>query len=400
MKAVRKLLFWLHLSVGCVAGVVILTMSLTGAMLAFERQIKTHTDAPASLQAPSDNSQRLLLDEILAKLKDNRQGVPTQLVLRNRAGAPIEARFGRSKVLFLNPRTAEIVGQPSETTEHFFSTVEGIHRSLGLGMQSSFGRGITGAANLGFLFLLMSGAYLWLPRIFNASNIKSRLLFRRRLSGRAREWNWHNTIGAWTVIPLFFLVLTGVIMSYPWASNLLFRMTGSQPPSRGFRGEARGHRAPSHDGSLPSTVQFRSLEEIGLIAKQQTSAWNSITLDVPDPEDRTMAVSIDTSPGGQPDKASQLVIQRQSGRIESVKRFSDNNLGSKLRVWARFTHTGEEFGIFGEAIAALACCGAIMLVYTGLAMALRRAIRTISSRKSGAATATTAKPEVTAMTGV
>ena len=57
-----------------------------------------------------------------------------------------------------------------------------------------------------------------------------------------------------------------------------------------------------------------------------------------------MNVSIDTSEGGQPEKASQLVVNCQSGQIVTVKRFSTNNLGSKLRAWARFTHTGDEFG--------------------------------------------------------
>jgi hypothetical protein len=42
MKLVRTFLFWLHLIVGCVAGVVILVMSVTGTILAFERQIRLH----------------------------------------------------------------------------------------------------------------------------------------------------------------------------------------------------------------------------------------------------------------------------------------------------------------------------------------------------------------------
>ena len=78
--------------------------------------------------------------------------------------------------------------------------------------------------------------------------------------------------------------------------------------------------------------------------------------------------------GGQPEQASQLVINRENGNVVAVKRFSDNNAGRKLRAWARFTHTGEEFGVVGQAIAALACLGAVFLVWTGLSMAIRRAL--------------------------
>ncbi len=101
--------------------------------------------------------------------------------------------------------------------------------------------------------------------------------------------------------------------------------------------------------------------------------------------------------GGQPEKASQLAINRQSGQIETAKRFSDNNLGTKLRAWARFTHTGEEFGLAGEAIAALACVGAVVLVWTGLSMAIRGTLGAVARSKKAAATVPELKPELAAV---
>ncbi len=300
-----------------------------------------------------------------------------ELILRNSANSPVEARFGRERTLFLNPWTREMIGQPSEATRAFFVKVERLHRSLGLGMQSAFGRGITGAANLAFLFMVVSGIYLWIPKVLNLTSLKSRLLFRRGLEGRAREWNWHNVIGIWTVIPLFFIVLTGVIMSYPWASNLLYRVTGTQLPANGWRGERSPHAngpsqlAPDPEWSAPQ-FPYRTLDDLAQVAKQQIPGWKSITIAIPAVQNRTLAVSIDKSIGGQPEQASQLVINRQSGHVEAIKRFSDNNAGRKLRAWARFLHTGEEFGVAGELIAAIACLGAVMLVWTGLSMALRR----------------------------
>jgi len=384
LKAGRKLLFWLHLSVGCIAGVVILAMSVTGAMLAFEKQIKAHLDAPVVLQGQADTSQGLSLDSLLTILKGNGQGIPTELVLHNQTGAPIEARYGRSSTLFLNPWTAEIIGQPSEGAEHFFSTVELIHRSLGLGMQSSFGRGTTGAANLAFLFLLLSGAYLWFPRIFSLQSIKNRLLFRGGLSGRARERNWHDVIGAWTAAPLFVLVLTGVIMSYPWASNLLFRVTGTQPPAGGQRrgGPSQHRDQAGNSGSAPTErpgpVSFHTLDEAVLVAKTRVPEWKSITIEVPNPRDRTVDISADSSMGGEPEHVTQLTVDRNSGAVKTIKRFSDNNAGGKLRAWSRFLHTGEEFGWLGQTVAMLACMGGTILVWTGMSMAIRRAVKSFS----------------------
>lgn len=377
MKAVRTTIFWLHLSLGCAIGLVVLVMSVTGILLAFERQINAWADAPAVLQGQTDPSAQPPLDSLLTTLESSGQGVPSGIVLHNSASAPVEAQYGRERTLYLNPWTAEIVGHPSERTRAFFAWVERYHRSLGFGMRNSFGRGVTGAANLGFLFMLISGVYLWFPKIFNLTSIKARLTFRRGLQARAREWNWHHVFGFWAFIPLLFIVASGVVISYPWASNLLYTVTGNQPPVNSYRGD-RGPsastpgRAAAHAAHQSDGARYRALDDLAQIAKLQIPSWKSITITVPRPQDPTLDVSIDTSNGGQPEKAEQLVINRESGHIDAVKRFSDNNAGRKLRAWARFTHTGEEFGVVGQLIAALACLAAAMLVWTGLAMTIRR----------------------------
>jgi uncharacterized iron-regulated membrane protein len=226
--------------------------------------------------------------------------------------------------------------------------------------------------------MLVSGLYLWLPKLFNLASLKTRLAFRRGLRGKTREWNWHHAVGIWTAIPLLFIVVTGVVISYPWASNLLYKATGTQPPANGFRndrGPSAGdpNRATSHGQRAAEHARYRALNDLAQIAKLQIPNWKSITIAVPQPQAPTLGVSIDKSIGGQPEQASQLVINRASGHVDAIRSFSDNNAGRKLRAWARFLHTGEEFGVTGEMIAALACIGAIVLVGTGFSMAIRRA---------------------------
>jgi uncharacterized iron-regulated membrane protein len=364
-------------------------MSVTGILLAFERQINAKADAPAVLQGQTSTGGQEPVDTLLANLKSSGQGVPSQLVVHSSAKDPVEARYGREKTLFLNPWTAEVIGQPSESTRAFFGAVERVHRSVGMGMRSAAGRGITGAANLAFFFMLISGLYLWLPTMWSAASVKSRLLFRRGLAGRAREWNWHNVVGMWVAFPLVFIVASGVVMSYPWANNLLYTMTGSkppvsgqplvsgQPPVSGFRGEGsdRGNgqgRPAGRGGDAGAVVALHSVDEMVQVAKQQVPAWKSITVEVPRGNASILTLSVDTSVGGQPEKSLQLVINRETGQVQAVKRFSDNVAGRRLRAYARFVHTGEEFGLVGEAIAALASLGAVVLVWTGLSMALRR----------------------------
>ena len=262
----------------------------------------------------------------------------------------------------------------------FFAQVEYAHRSLGLGMQNAMGRGIAGAANFVFLFMLVSGMFLWLPK--SSTSPLSRCAYSFAQVCRAERANGTGTTSSASgrSIPLFFIVLTGVIMSYSWASNLLYTMTGTQPPASGFQGErgprGNGERRRAPHGGEASDVQassYRSIDELIQRAEQLSPGWKSITLTVPAPQDRVLSLSVDKSVGGQPEQAFQMAINRQSGNVEAVKRFSDNNTGRKLRAWARFLHTGEELGLIGQIIAAIACLGAILLVWTGISMALRRA---------------------------
>ena len=122
--------------------------------------------------------------------------------------------------MFVNPYTGVVLGEGSKRVRSFFQTTTELHRWFALsGEGRNIGRAITGACNLGFLFLVLSGFYMWFPRKWTWQRILPVLLFRGGLSGKPRDFNWHNVIGIWSVIPLFFIVITGVVMSYPWATT-------------------------------------------------------------------------------------------------------------------------------------------------------------------------------------
>jgi uncharacterized iron-regulated membrane protein len=54
----RKLIFWCHLTTGCIAGVVILVMCVTGSLLASQRSV-THWAERNFRAAPAQDSQHL-----------------------------------------------------------------------------------------------------------------------------------------------------------------------------------------------------------------------------------------------------------------------------------------------------------------------------------------------------
>lgn len=370
----RKFLFWTHLTLGCLAGLVIAVMAATGVLLAYERQINSWADVPI-LSTTNPTTPPMRLNAVVAKLISAGRGVPDQLVLHHDDLNRVDARYGREQVLFLSLQTGDVTGESSKRAHSFFSQIEQVHRFLGLGFKSALGRGLTGAANLLFLFMLLSGLYLWLPKQWSAGALRVRLLFRRGVKGRTRDWNLHNTIGIWTALPLFVIVLTATVESYPWANYLLSRMGGT---SSALGDSREGNHASSQHQSSLAAGQFENrgketdLDRAASVAKQADQQWNTITIPIPKNREKTLAVASDRSSGGRPDQVTRLIINCQTGLLIKEIGFADLDTGQKLRAYSRFLHTGEEFGMIGQTIAMLASLGALFLVWTGFSMAWRR----------------------------
>jgi uncharacterized iron-regulated membrane protein len=371
----RRILFWIHLIAGSVAGLVILLMSVTGFLLAYERQINDRAVRDFHSTPAVAGQARLPMDSLLSTVQ---AGQPTAITVRSDPSAPVQFSYGRDRILLINAYSGAVLGEASPKLHAFFGKVEDLHRFLGTSAEKRpVGRAITGACNLMFLLLVCSGPIIWWPKAWTWTNLSKIVAFRGGLSGRARDWNWHNVIGIWCFTPLLLVVLTGVVMSYPWANNLLYRMTGNEPPpppnqNAGPRpgGEGRRHKREGKEDQEGEPKL--ALEAAFARAQRQVPRWQTVNLRLPNSPAAPLVFSIDTGNGGRPDKRAQLTLDARSGEVVKWEPFSSYNLGRRLRTWGRFTHTGEAAGIFGQTIAATASAGAAVLVWTGLALALRR----------------------------
>ena len=362
MTKVRKLIFWLHLIAGVVAGSIILVMSVTGVLLAYEKQITAWLDGGRISEA---SHARLQFESLLANVRNSQtSAVPSMIMLRANPSAPVAFTFGRDRVVLADPYTGKVLGNAGGARD-FFHLITDWHRWLGTSEKGrAVGRGITGACNLAFLFIVISGFYLWWPRKWSRASLKAITVFNKGLQGKARHWNWHNVIGFWSAPILLLIVTTGVIMSYPWANNLLYRLTGSTPPPQRGSGQSR-------DSKPLASFNFDGFNELLERSTAEVPDWKTITVRVPSSADAPVNVTIDRCNGGQPNKRLQLTYNLKSGDV-TRETFESYNLGRKLRLWARFVHTGEAGGFLGQFIALLASCGAAVLVYTGLLLTWRR----------------------------
>lgn len=358
----RKTLFWLHLSAGLCAGIVILIMSVTGVLLMYERQMIAWADRGFRIEGARQT--RLDPSVLLERIAAAEGARPESLTLYSDPAAPAEAAAA-GRTLFVDPYTGRVLGEGSKSIRTFFRTVTDWHRWLALsGPHRPLGRTITGVANLLFLILVVSGIYLWAPRSWKWPQFRAVLLFRGGLTGKSRDFNWHNVIGIWSAVPLFFVVLGALAISFPWATNLIYRIAGDTPP--------RPPGPALTAAAERSSPNLSHLDSAWKLAESQAPGWRSIAFRIPTTADAPLTFAIAESHRGRPDKRATVTADSATGRLTAHETFSSFSAGRRWRAWLRFIHTGEALGWIGQTVAGVVSAGGAVLVWTGIALCWRR----------------------------
>ena len=372
--SLRRAIFWIHLAVGVTAGVVILMMAVTGVILTYEAQINRWALREYRADPPPPDVIPLGLDRLIAHVTAEEPArLVTSVGLRRDPREPAVVRLDGGATVHVDRFTGEPRGDGNTATRRFLRSVMYWHRWFALkGEYRIIGRTFTATANLGFLFLLMSGFYLWWPSTSSRAAWRQVLWFRRGLSGRARNFNWHAVIGFWAAVPLAIIVASGATISYRWAGNLVYRLAGEAPPSQTspqpLESVARGDPSVIPDPATPLV----ELQVLATKAVAEAPGWRMITIRLPESIREPVVVAVDRGTGRQPSKSEDLLFDRATGDLVGRAGYPTFSRGQKIRRWLRFAHTGEVYGVIGQSIAGVVSLGVTIMVWTGLAMSWRR----------------------------
>lgn len=429
----RSILFWSHLVMGTVGGVIILVMSVTGALLGFERQMIARFDGVAQVVPPSPTASRLPLDSMLAIAGIAAADVAGLTVKAGRT-EPVSVRFRERErtAQLLDPYTgATVDAVPRGKMAASMSWLRGWHRWLGAtGESRPLMRKITGACNLAFLLLVFTGLYIWWPKRLSKAAFKTAAVFNPKLGGKARDFNWHNSLGFWSAIPLALVIATGAFISYQWPGQWMDRLFGSEkeraaaikamntPPvaegaaregaaREGGRGEAPraeggrggrqgggavasqregrgnevGSRAGAASAEAPAPRNVAPLAGMLTAVVASKPEWKSLTITTAAPRDSVVQFAVAEGNTYRPDLKSQYFFDASTGAQTRVTNFDSLSTSRKIRGWTRFGHTGEVFGLTGQSIATFVSVVGAILVWTGLALAWRRLVAFLKRRK-------------------
>ncbi|WP_417493298.1 PepSY-associated TM helix domain-containing protein [Maricaulis sp.] len=371
----RRIIFWSHLSVGVTVGLIVFLLSATGVLLTYERQMLD--SAGVRLSQDTMAGAPLTADELAVIAARDGSQAQRSLVFHRDADRPVEISAGRGRTSLVHPYTGEPLESGAGPMQDFFRSVTSLHRYLAMsGEARETGAAITGAANLAFLFILVSGFYLWWPKAWRWSFIKLNLLFRKNLpSAKARDYNWHHVFGIWALVPLLAVVISGVVISYPWAGNLLARAYGEAPSAqRGPPGSGGGDADAGQE--LAPLQHSAALQDMLETARASDSRWRTISIALPaSPSAPSVELTVDTGNGAQYDRKRLLTFDRSDGSLlTDVVVAQTQSPYRRARIYLRFLHTGEVYGWWGQTLAGLGSLAALFLVWTGLALAWRRLI--------------------------
>jgi uncharacterized iron-regulated membrane protein len=369
----RKILFWMHLSCGVVAGVLILVMSVTGVAMTYERQMIAAAAGRNHVTVPAGRP-RLSVDELATKARAAHGGDgELTLVFEAEPGAPVTANAGRQTAMLLDPFTGASIADQSTGTRGFMSTMRSWHRYMG-GESRSLGGILIDYSNLLFVFIIISGIYLWLPAVWRWRTVRGLVFFQKSyVNGKVRDFNWHHVFSVWMLVPLFLIAVSGAIISFPWASNLVYAAFGEDPPQRGGGGGSQG-RPSSREAAAQVAAPRATLQQLFDAATATAPDWQRVTLPLQGRGDH-LDVQVELKSTERRAPRRTIGISTTDASVVAAPEVATQSPAQQARSWFRFVHTGEQYGVVGQTIAGIASLAACFLVYSGLALAWRRLIR-------------------------
>lgn len=278
---------------------------------------------------------------------------------------PGKGRPERGSTAYLNPYTGQITALQAEKQLPVFKLAEDLHRRL---LAGEVGKALTGIAAIFILIITATGIILWWPK--TRAMLTGRLRIKWGASGKRLTHDLHVVLGFYTSLFLFGLALTGIIMSYRWATEGLFFLTNSKLTV--------GLLAPkSAVPGNPRAVAYDAALRTGQVTYSAAEYWR-----VGVPKDSAAAVAV-SAPSTLPLRhlgLDTLFVDRTTGAALDQHLYARQTAGAQLRRMAKPLHTGEIGGVWTKILALVVTLCSLTFPITGVLMWLNR-----TRKKSGKA---------------
>jgi uncharacterized iron-regulated membrane protein len=360
---IRKLHLWL----GLATGLIVLIVSLTGAVFVWEKELF------ALLHPELVYVERGTAPQSFTRLRDVAQDA---LAPGRRArSANLFADPGRSVVFFaskvdesqptyfseteyfdevyVDPYTARVLGVHDRKHDPIYLT-RMVHEHLLLG---SAGTHIVGGATVVFIFMVLTGVVLWWPR--NRRVLATRLRVKLAGSWKRTVYDTHNVVGFYLHVVLLVLAITGPVWTWrAWQNGIVWTLTGKAA----LIGEPVPRVEPALLGHAPAAPMDAALRQTRAMVPDAIR----YLVEIPAAPTNILTVGAVFNRSSLWDEYERYYYHPVTAQLLGDERFEEKNLGMKWRNTNYSLHTGTIFGWPTQILATLACLVAASLPVTGV----------------------------------
>ena len=357
----RRVLFWCHFVVGLAIGLIVVFLAITGSIMSFQDRVIAFAERRVQVR-PAREVPCISVEAGFEAIRALTGQTPATVQVFADGSRPSLMTLPRGET-FLVDACGGYVLSPGSRWRTFFEDDENLHRWLALsrGKHETL-RACKNAAVVAFLFLVLSGLVLWIPRQWRTANLRAALMLRRGLKGKARLWGLHQVSGLWMALPLVIIIVTGLAMAYPWTMQAALRLVRSNESIL-----EKSHAVRQPVGS------FAGIDALLQRAAVKDPHWKSILFALPEEREKNVAFTIDEGAGNRPSERGTLLLARRGGReVRWTPFLLMQSRAQRWRSEVKYLHTGEVFGLGGQIVVFSAAMAALVQVVTGFGMARKR----------------------------
>ncbi|TDQ11071.1 PepSY-associated TM helix domain-containing protein [Pedobacter metabolipauper] len=223
----KKYTTLLHLWLGLISGLVVFILGITGAMYAFQEEIKDVLYKDRLYVPVPPDGKKLPLSHLITKAESalGKTRKISRVEISQKPGRTYMFRslkvnkdgfgywnyYAHYQKVYLNPYTGKVVFVENAAKE-FFTVVLALHMNLLLGDQ--VGHQVARWSVVCFVLLLITGMILWWPKKWKRKQLKTNFTIKWNAKFKRLNYDLHKVFGFYAFLLLLIISLTGLMWSF------------------------------------------------------------------------------------------------------------------------------------------------------------------------------------------
>ena len=378
----RKIFRNIHLWLSVPFGILITLICFSGAALVFEKEVMElcHRElyfVKKVEAAPLPMEQ--LMTKVAATLPDSVSVTGVNISSDPERAYQVTLSKPRRASMYVDQYTGEITGKYERAP--FFNFMFRMHRWLLDSMKQDggifWGKMIVGTSTLMFVFVLISGVFVWWPRTRKA--LKNSLKIVANKGWRRFWYDLHVAGGMYALVFLLAMALTGLTWSFQWYRTGFYKTFGVEvQPSMGHGNAAAN--ATAKGGKRDGKPEGR--EGRGAHRYSPYTNWQQVyeQLAEANPDYKQISVSDGSASVAVPRFGNQRGTDRykfnpRNGEITETTLYKDLDNSGKIRGWIYSVHVGSWGGMLTRILTFVAALIGASLPLTGYYLWIRKKIK-------------------------